>query len=69
MFTSERPNCVNPSKLEHVTADLIPTEVLQLLVVLASLHLRVELVLIRAELQQILAGLVAIGLKKVLNPI
>lgn len=47
----------------------VPTEVLKLLVVLASFHLQVELVLIGAEMEEILAGLVAVGLEQVFNPI
>lgn len=45
------------------------TKVLQLLVILAGLHLQVEFVLIRAQLKQILTCLGTIRLKKVLNPI
>lgn len=46
-----------------------PTKVLKLLVVLASFHLQVELVLVRAEMEEILAGLVAVRLEQVFNPI
>lgn len=46
-----------------------PTQVLKLLIVLASLHLLMELVLVGAQLQQILTGLVAVRLKQVLDPI
>lgn len=46
-----------------------PTEVLQLLVVLPGLHLQVELMLIRAELLQILRCLQTVRLKHVLDPV
>lgn len=46
-----------------------PTQVLKLLIVLAGLHLLMELVLVGAQLQQILTGLVAVRLKQVLDPI
>lgn len=42
---------------------------MELLVALAGLHLEVELVLIGAELEQILTGLIAVRLKQVLNTI
>lgn len=44
-----------------------PTEVLKLLVVLASFHLQVELVLVRAEMEEILTGLAAVSLEQVFN--
>lgn len=48
---------------------MAPTQVLNLLIVLAGLHLLMELVLVGAQLQQILTGLVAVRLKQVLDPI
>lgn len=67
------PLDTNTHTLTHtyscVAAQFSLTQVLKLLVVLASLHLQVELVLVGAELEQILTGLVAVCLKQVLNPI
>lgn len=46
-----------------------PTQILQLLVVQPRLQLLMELVLVGAQLQQILAGLVAVRLEQVLDPV
>lgn len=45
------------------------TNVLLLLVLLPGLGLQVELVLVGAQLQQILAGLIAVRLEEVLYPV